>query len=453
MKIRFIVALITSAGLVCVSQGEQKKAADESSKFGIVESLEIAEVPSDFRVGFSLLTSGETQYVAYYDKDRRMTVASRSLDSEKWNYQVLPSKVGWDSHNYVTMAVDGAGHLHVSGNMHVVPLIYFRTGKAGDISTLKQFPMTGQDEGRVTYPKFVHDAEGRLVFHYRDGGSGKGREIYNVYDTKTRTWSRLLDQPLVDGEGKMNAYMNGPVMGPDGWFHMHWVWRDSPDCATNHHLSYARTKDLIHWESAFGEKVGLPITLDQKELWVDPIPSGGGIINGGHKLFIDSQENPVIFYHKSDAAGHMQIYAARPKDGKWRSGVLTYWEKPVPFSGRGSMGFVGIRISDASRVNEDTLILNYSHKDHGSGHLLVDEKTLKRSRKQGSVRPDYPLEIRQVQSDFPGMQVQRSEDIGVSPDDDVRYLIRWESLGSNRDRPRQPPLPEPDTLELYKLRE
>ncbi|MBT7068108.1 MAG: hypothetical protein HN919_17555 [Verrucomicrobia bacterium] len=140
----------------------------------IEDSLDIAEVPSGFPVRVCLLTAGKTQYVAYYDRLRRMTVASRPLDSNKWTYQVLPSTVGWDSHNYITMAMDDDGYLHVSGNMHCVPLIYFRTEKPGDIATLKKLSMTGNAENRCTYPKFMRDADNRLIFHYRDGGSGRG---------------------------------------------------------------------------------------------------------------------------------------------------------------------------------------------------------------------------------------------------------------------------------------
>ena len=116
--------------------------AVSNARFRIDRSWDIAEVPSGFPVRFCLLTSGNHQYVAYYDEQRRMTVASRTLGSEQWRYQALPSEVGWDSHNYITMAMDGEGHLHVSGNMHVDPLLYFRTEKPEDISTLKQFSMT-----------------------------------------------------------------------------------------------------------------------------------------------------------------------------------------------------------------------------------------------------------------------------------------------------------------------
>jgi hypothetical protein len=422
------------------------------SQFEVEESIEIAKVPAGFPVRFCLLTAGKTQYVAYYDKDRRMTVASRSLDSNKWTYQVLPSTVGWDSHNYITMAVDEDGYLHVSGNMHCVPLIYFRMEKPGDITTLRKLPMTGRNEKRCTYPKFMRDADNRLIFHYRDGGSGRGNEIYNVYDLQTKTWRRLLDTPLTDGQGKMNAYMQGPVRGPDGYFHMIWVWRDTPDCATNHHLSHARSRDLIHWESAFGKKVDLPLTLDEKKLWIDPIPSGGGIINGGAKLSFGKDHRPIVNYHKSDQDGNMQIYVARPEKGQWVCRQLTDWDKPIRFSGGGSMGFIGIRISGLSPVEDDLLTMTYHHRDYGHGRLTLDEKTLRPLEKAITVAPEYPTALHQLQSNFKGMKIQRAADIGDSGDEQIRYILQWETLGSNRDRPRKPPLPDPSTLMLYKLR-
>ena len=423
------------------------------TQWKVEQSWDIAEVPSGFPVGFCLLTAGKTQYVAYYDKLRRMTIASRTLDSNKWTYQVLPSKVGWDSHNGITMAMDDNGDLHVSGNMHCVPLIYFRTEKPGDITTLKKLSMTGNAENRCTYPKFMRDADNRLIFHYRDGGSGRGNEIYNVYDLKTKTWTRLLDTPLTDGQGKMNAYMSGPVRGPDGLFHMIWVWRDTPDCATNHHLSYARSKDLIHWESAFGDKVNLPLTISEKKLWVDPIPSGGGIINGGAKLSFDGDNRPIVNYHKSDKDGNMQIYVARPENDKWVRHQLTDWDKAVKFSGSGSMPFIGIRISALSQVEDGLLTMTYRHRDYGNGRLVIDEETLRSIDKNVTIKEDqYPEALDELQSDFKGMGIRRAKDIGDSGDENVRYMLQWETLGGNRDRPRKPPLPQPSTLKLYKLR-
>jgi hypothetical protein len=349
------------------------------------------------------------------------------------------------------MAVDGDGHLHVTGNMHCVRLIYFRTETSGDITSLNQLNMTGEEEDRVTYPKFLTDQEGTLLFNYRNGNSGNGTRIWNKYDVATRRWSRLLETPLLDGEGRYNAYPLGPILGPDGWFHLVWVWRDTPDCATNHHLSHARSKNLVHWESTFGQKIELPMTLDESSLWVDPIPSGGGIINGCQQLTFDANHRPIVTYHKSDANGNMQIYAARPEGTEWSRHVLTDWQRPIEFGGRGSMGFIGIRISGLSHPEPGVLTLTYRHRDYGSGRLVIDEDSLSPMTRRIEVTPEYPQELNRIQSDFEGMGIRRATDIGGTMDDAVRYLLQWETLGTNHDRPRTPPLPEPSSLRLYKL--
>jgi hypothetical protein len=422
-----------------------------ASQAVVSETLEIAKVPAGFPVGFSLLTTPGRQYAAYYDADRRMTVAARALDSTDWTYQTLPSQIIWDTHNYLTMAVDGAGQLHVSGNMHCVPLIYFRTAKPGDITSLRRADMTGELEDRVTYPRFFEDHEGKLIFTYRHGGSGNGINLYNRYDTATQTWSRLLDTPLFDGEGKRNAYPAGPDRGPDGWFHVHWVWRDTPDCATNSHLSYARSRDLIHWESAFGGKIELPIRYDQAALVVDPIPSGGGIINGGHRMEFDSAGKPVFAYHKSDRAGNMQIYAARPQGGEWQHRALTNWQHPVRFSGHGSMPFIGIGIAGFEQPRPDVFTVSYNHQDYGRGALSFNARTLELLDKPVRLLPGLPRELQKIASDMPGMEIRRAGDLGTCGTPGVRYLLQWETLGPNRDRPRQPPLPAPSTLRLHKI--
>ncbi len=77
---------------------------------------------------------------------------------------------------------------------------------------------------------------GTLYFEYRQGSSGRGDQIDNVHDPDTRTWQRLLDVPLLDGRGLMNAY-GGPRFGLDGMWHAVWVWRNTPCNSTNHTLS------------------------------------------------------------------------------------------------------------------------------------------------------------------------------------------------------------------------
>ena len=67
------------------------------------------------KVSFDLYTVDDKQFVAYYDKNRMMSVASRKLGSDTWQRKTLSSKLHWDSHNYVTLGFDGEGHIHISG--------------------------------------------------------------------------------------------------------------------------------------------------------------------------------------------------------------------------------------------------------------------------------------------------------------------------------------------------
>lgn len=423
------------------------------SVWRVAERIDVEPVPSWFPVGFCLLTHGKSQYAAYYDANHRMTVGRRSLDERKWQLVKLDSKIGWDTHNYVTMAVDSAGCLHLSGNMHCVPLIYFRTEKPGDITTLRRHAMTGEKEDRCTYPKFLRDKAGRLIFNYRDGGSGDGSRYWNVYDPDTRTWRRLLDTPLLEGEGERNAYPSGPTLGPDGRYHLIWVWRDTPDCATNHNLSYVRSEDLERWETAGGKQVDLPMTLETDGLIIDPSPPRGGMINGGQRLVFDGEKRPMVVYHKADTAGNMQIFAARFERGKWKRRVITSWDRPVKFSGGGAMPFIGIRISTPQRVGDGVWQVGYRHRDYGTGKVAFREKDLVPVDVPPSLRsrPELPRELRAPEIDFKGIGVHLAEDIGDAGDADVRYLLKWETLGPNHDRKRTGELPPASMLRLYKL--
>ncbi len=422
---------------------------ESAGKPRVEMSLEVSKVWSGHRVGFSLLTCEDQQYVAYYDQDRQMTVASRSLDSDNWQYRKLDSRVGWDSHNYIVMVADENGYIHLSGNMHCNPLVYFRTQEPHDIQTFKRIPnMVGRREDRCTYPKFLRGPNNTLIFNYRDGGSGNGVRIYNVYDPETQSWRRLLDTPLTDGRGLMNAYPVGPSLGPDGYYHMCWVWRDTPDCSTNHDPSYARSKDLVHWETATGKPISLPMTIDSESLIVDPVPAKGGIINGNTRVGFDSKQRPILSYHKFDDAGNTQLYNARLDNSRWKIYQTSDWDYRWYFEGGGSIGFE-IRVSPVVIETDGSLTQAYSHARHGSGIWRLDEATLQPIGKVAKKRR-WPAELGKPESDFPGMQVKWQSDSGTSHSPDSRYFLRWETLGANRDRPRQK-APPPSVLRLYTI--
>src|SRR5574344_1427484 len=134
-----------------------------ASAFGGAERIEVGATWAGCPVGQCFATRAGWQYVAYYDADRVMTFAQRPLTTNRWTFAKLPSKLGWDSHNYITMAFDSAGYLHLSGNMHVVPLVYFRSeapATNAPVRLVRVPAMVGANEKRVTYPQFLHLSDG-----------------------------------------------------------------------------------------------------------------------------------------------------------------------------------------------------------------------------------------------------------------------------------------------------
>jgi hypothetical protein len=434
---------------------------DETEKRNsLVRTIEIDEVWAGHPVGFCLLTTGNRQYIAYYNADRQMVVGQRDLNEDCFHQHIMTPTLrethggtstilGWDSHNYVTLGIDSQGYIHLSGNMHVHPLTYFRSTEPHDITTLKQvMKMTGSLEEKLTYPRFMTDLNGHLIFHYRDGGSGNGNEIYNIYSAESKSWERLLDVPLTDGEGKMNAYQSQPTLMADNWYHVWWVWRDTPDCSTNHDLSYMKSNDLKNWYNAFGKPVKLPATLQNKSLIVDPVPPGGGIINLSARLCLDENNKPVFIYHKYGTDGNLQLFVARLKGESWVSNQITKWDYRWEFSGGGSI-VVDVRLKDFLRRDDGYYEFSYWHVKQGSNTLLLNENF----NIVGKVlRSEAFSETVNVEGDFPGLEVRIADDIGKADEKEVRYFLKWESLTNNRDRPRLKPWPDPSKLYLHKMK-
>jgi hypothetical protein len=434
---------------------------DETGKTETIdEAIKIDKVWAGHPVGFCLLTHGKRQYIAYYNANRNMVVGQRNLSEREFTLHVMPATsretsggtstvLNWDSHNSVTLGVDKEGYIHLAGNMHVHPITYFKSTKPNDITTLEQeMKMVGPNENRCTYPHFMNTREGELLFHYRDGGSGNGNEIYNIYSCETKTWKRLMDTPLTDGMGLMNAYQTQPKLMPDNWYHVYWVWRDTPDCATNHDLSYIKSPDLNNWYNAFGEPVQLPVTIENKSVIVDPIPVKGGIINLAASLCFDSKGEPVFAYHKYDSDGNLQFYVAWVKGKVWKHKKITDWNYRWEFSGNGSVNNE-VRVGGFRKRSDNFYELDYWHIKYGGGTFLLD-KDLDICGKV--LKPNSLVEQMKTEGNFQGLQVRTSSDLGKVADKGVRYILKWETLPANRDKARIEPLPEASQLYLYKIK-
>lgn len=668
----------------------------------------LGPVGYDGRPGYELITSNNYQFVAYYDQDGYMTVAKRSLNSESWTSKRLNNQIDWDAHKYVTMDVDNDGNLHISGNMHANPLIYYRTTTPFDVNTLTKIDnMIGTQETQVTYPKFLRGPNNEFLFTYRDGLWGDGVNYFNVYNHANKTWSRYITEPLLtnnppsgvavslneatdqnsipitgnwdgigsdtigvynqvtravylknnntsgaadmvfgygplnnnwlpisgdwngdgvdtiglydpqtqtfylknsntggvadfffifspasgtnllpvtgdwnndgydtiglfdpssrafwlrnsnnsgaadvtfdfplvfkagllpvagdwDGDGtdttgifdpgtstfsllnengasttpldfifcanacgnrplagnwnsgnkstvgvfasggnfslryrnsgsvseQMSAYAFGPVKDAEGMFHLVWIWRDNIGADGNHDISYARSRDLIHWETSKGVSLTLPLSINNAEI-IDPVPVRGGAINNNNKIGFDDLGRPVISYIKYDAQGNTQVYNARQETNGWKRYQTSNWMDRWDFSGGGTLIFQVI-ISEIRQEADGGLSQSYQHWTEGSSTWKLDENTFLPI--DSYPPPSASGDILIPQSDYQCLEGTSSSgmitNINYEKEKNERnsnYFLRYETLSANRDQPRNCADPLPTlALKLYRIAE
>ncbi len=283
----------------------------------------------------SLTSFNNTQYIAYYDSAQRLVIGQRAIGSSRWTLQTSPyTGKATDAHNTISIIADGEGYLHVSWDHHNNELRYARSVRAGSLELTNKLPMTGSKETKVTYPEFYRLPNGNLLFLYRDGGSGNGNLMLNHYDTKTKKWTQLQDG-WINGEGQRSPYWQMAI-DKAGTIHISWVWRESPDVASNHDMMYARSKDGGRsWEKSTGEKYALPITAATAE-YACRIPQHSELINST-SMSTDDAGHPYIASYWRDSTSTIPQYRLVYHDGQqWRTQQISQRRTPFSLSGGGT---------------------------------------------------------------------------------------------------------------------
>lgn len=408
-----------------------------------IEAIDL--VWSAHRASFDFVGQGDHQVIAYYDVSRQMSVAHRRSPDSIWRYQKLPSYLGWDSHNSVVIGIDEAGYIHVAGNMHADPLVYFRSENSFDVRSLQRIAtmVGGVEEKQVTYPHFFNGPDGRLYFKHRYGSSGNGVELYKVFDTKNLRWQQLHETAFVDGEGERNGYFVGPKLERDGLFHLAWVWRETPSANTNHDLSYARSPDLLNWETSDGVPLELPIRLNTAEI-VDAVQVGGGLLNGQTPLGLDSQDRPMIVYQKYGSDGNSQVFLSRRESVGWKSvQVSDFHDYRADLDRHGALA-LDLDTSTAPFVNDDEEIIVRVRLRSDYLEFVLDSETLVVHEQRRFDR--YPESVQADDLDNGiALHVRR---LNVAGETSSEWFIAWEAQRPNRDRARET-ISAPSTLRLH----
>jgi hypothetical protein len=280
----------------------------------------------------ALTTHGNTQFAAYYAPDSVMVLAKRKLGTANWQLQRTSYKGNVkDAHNDISIAVDAKGYLHVSWDHHDTRLRYVRSSTPLGLDLGKEMPMTGKQEEKVTYPEFHNLPDGKLLFCYRSGKSGRGNMVMNIYTPETQSWQQVQNN-LLDGEGHRSAYWQ-MCTGPKGLY-LSWTWRESWDVSTNHDICYAFSPDGGKtWQKSNGTVYTLPITLAAAEtVW--NVPQKSSLINQT-AMAVDTAGNPYIGTYWDSGKGPQYKVVYR-KDGNWQLLDSDFITTPFSLGGGGT---------------------------------------------------------------------------------------------------------------------
>jgi hypothetical protein len=312
----------------------------------------------------ALVTHGDVQFMAYYNPEGYLCLAKRKFSDEQWEIrQTQYTGNIRDAHNSISIMTDGEGYLHISWNHHGNPLNYVRSLSPLSLDLSNRQAMTSASEQNVTYPEFYKLSNGNLIFMYRDGQSGKGNLVMNQYNVKTKQWQRLHEN-LIDGEGQRNAYWQACV-DAKGAIHLSWVWRETPDVASNHDMAYACSHDGGKtWQDARGKTYRLPITAKTAG-YVCRIPPNSELINQT-SMTADAGGNPYIATYFREQNSDIPQYHVIYKDGgKWKT--LNTGFRKTAFSLKG-MGTKSIPISRPQIVvneAEKQIVLIFRDEERG----------------------------------------------------------------------------------------
>ncbi len=346
----------------------------------------------------SLVSLGDTQYIAFYDGTGKVIVGKRNMKDKVWEL----ADSGFtgnakDAHCSISIMVDGDGYLHLSWDHHGDTLRYAKSTAPHSLNFGPKQSMTGEHEVNVTYPEFFRTDKGNLLFMYRDGASGRGNLIMKSYELKTQKWTTLHNN-LISGENQRNAYWQSFV-DAKGVIHLSWVWRETPDVATNHDICYARSKDGGKtWENSKGVKYTLPITASTAEI-IFPIPQKSELINQT-SMFADKKGRPFIatYWRKEGVPQYRIIYQNK---GKWDVSSPEHRNSSFSLSG---VGTKRIPISRPQVVGwgKKGAILIFRDEDRGSKVSIAQTSNLRKNKWKifdlmdenvGSWEPSFDTEL------------------------------------------------------------
>jgi hypothetical protein len=288
----------------------------------------------------SLVTHGDTQFIAYFDSNSKAIIGKRTLDQKEFTLTDTGIS-GWptDAHNSICIMTDGEGYVHMVLGHHNSALSYYKSAAPLSTSfTAVTMLQNATYQNSVTYPEFYRLPSGDLLFVYRNGGSGDGYMVLNRYSTAAKTWARVHDRLVYgnDASGTQSPYWQMYLDG-NGTLHLSWVFRRTSDAATNHDMYYAYSEDQGDtWKKkSNGSTYSLPITPGTAEkVWT--IPENSSLMNQT-SMTADQAGNPYIATYWKESGGKTQYRVIYHDGTAWNARQVSNRTHDFTLGGGGTL--------------------------------------------------------------------------------------------------------------------
>lgn len=224
-----------------------------------------------------------------------------------------PGLPGWstsDEHNNCSIQFDKNGYAHLTYDMHVTPLIYYRSTNPYDLSAFTgPLPMLGgANETSITFGCFFKNAaDGELYYTFQKGGGANGFQYFYKYNASTQTWGAPTGTTLgqIIG-GTRTSFLNGLPQWYDGvlWFSFLLASADGLTVEPNQFLIGWNGTSFIKWG---GSAQTIPATAaNLTAVFV----GGTDLLENSNGFSIDAGGRACLPMTYADGGGISQMYVA-----------------------------------------------------------------------------------------------------------------------------------------------
>lgn len=271
-----------------------------------------------------------------------------------------------DTHNYIDMAIDNDGYVHIMANCHYSHLYYYY----GSVLDIDNVVVSNKLSSEVaTYPQFMY-LNDVLYATYREMTSSSGK--WKVYKYVNNVFVATTTEYIADGtttSPQACPYFQRWHIGNDGYAYNAFCWRYGSDVKTNQDICFIKTNDFVTFYNYKNEALSLPITLDNfSNCQIESIPQNSGLINQRWIGACEINGNACVWYMKYDEKGYSNIYLDYFTDYVIHTIKLTQFD--YHWKIYGSLSSYVIRV-DIEKYG-DFLVLNIRHRICGNVSYIIN---------------------------------------------------------------------------------